>query len=130
MILSLGHQSLELLIKKKKKKKKEKISGVGRGGCVWWQAPSRKILKVETNLICAIRGIMEANLKKSSKLKFMMNISFVPSIHIHHLNFPRKNMLVDFPPMENICSAMFDFHFRENPRFRDEFQALVKRLTC
>ena len=34
-------------------------------------------------------------------------------------------MLVDFFfPTEKIFSAIFDFHFNENPRFRDEFQAL------
>ena len=27
-------------------------------------------------------------------------------------------------------SANFDFHFRENPRFRDEFQALVDISLC
>ena len=26
--------------------------------------------------------------------------------------------------MEDIFSVIFDFHFQENPRFRDEFQAL------
>ena len=41
-----------------------------------------KILKVETK-ICAIWGILEANLKKSSTLKFMTNISFVSSIRNH-----------------------------------------------
>ena len=33
--------------------------------------------------ICAIWGILEANLKKCSTLKFMTNISFVPSICFH-----------------------------------------------
>ena len=42
----------------------------------------RKILKVETN-ICAVWGILEANLKKSSTLKFIMNISLLTSICIH-----------------------------------------------
>ena len=42
----------------------------------------RKILKVETK-ICAVLGILEANLKKSSTLKFIMNISFLTSICIH-----------------------------------------------
>ena len=42
----------------------------------------RKILKVETK-ICAVWGILEANLKKSSTLKFIMNISFLTSICIH-----------------------------------------------
>ena len=62
----------------------------------------RKILKVETNLICAIWGILEANLRKSSTLKFMTNNSFVPSICIHRsiiLIFIQKtSILVDFFP--------------------------------
>ena len=29
-------------------------------------------------------------------------------------------MLIDFFPAEKIFSTIFDFHFRENPRFRDE----------
>ena len=29
-----------------------------------------------------------------------------------------------FPPGKIFCSAIFDFHFRENPRFRDEFLGL------
>ena len=57
------NQSLELLMKKKKK---EEISRGGPG----------------TNLICAIWGILETNLKKSSLLQFMMNTSSVPSICI------------------------------------------------
>ena len=64
-------QRLELL-----KEKKRKFLG-GSGGML-----PRKILKVETK-ICAIWGILEANLKKSSTPMFMMNISFVPSICIH-----------------------------------------------
>ena len=53
----------------------------------------RKMLKVKTK-ICAIWNNLEANLKKSSTLKFIMNISFVPSIriHIHHLNFHRQKV--------------------------------------
>ena len=43
-------------------------------------------------------------------------------------------MLVDIFPQKKYFSAIFDFHFRENPPFRDEFQALtgeqgVKRET-
>ena len=41
----------------------------------------RKILKVETK-ICAVWGILGANLEKSSTLKFIMNISFLTSICI------------------------------------------------
>ena len=54
----------------------------------------RKILKVETK-ICAIWGILEENLKKSSTLMFMMNVSFVPSICIHRSTifiFIEKNL--------------------------------------
>ena len=56
--------------------KKEDISRGVRG-----HAPP-EILKVEIK-ICATWGILEANLKKSSTLMFMMNISFVPSICSH-----------------------------------------------
>ena len=59
----------------------------------------RKILKVQTN-ICAVWGILEANLKKSSTLKFIMNISFLTSICIRRsitLIFTGgKSMLIDF----------------------------------
>ena len=56
----------------------------------------------------------------------MTNISFVPSIYIHRsiiLIFIEKSMLVDFFSTENIF--FHNFHFRENPHFRDEFQALA-----
>ena len=105
------------------RKKKRKFL-VGSGGML-----PLKILKVETK-ICAIWGIQGANLKKSSTPKFIMNISFVPSICIHRsiiLIFIKKKkdvcLLILFPT-ENIFSMIFDFHFRQNPRFRDEFQAL------
>ena len=63
--------------KKKKKKKKEgrkflRGPGARSPGKCW-----------KLRQICAIWGILEANLKKSSTLMFMMNISFVPSICIH-----------------------------------------------
>ena len=58
------------------KKKKRKYLGVS-----WGMLP-QKILKVETK-ICAVWGILEANLKKSSTLKFILNISFLTSICIH-----------------------------------------------
>ena len=64
---------------------KERKRGISRG--IWGHAPSPpplNIFKVETK-ICAIWGILEANVKKSSTLKFTMNISFVPSIFIHRL---------------------------------------------
>ena len=67
--------------------------------------PSPKILKVET-AICAIWSILEAILKKSSTLKFMMTISFVPSICIHRsiiLNFIQKKVCLSiFSPAKYI----------------------------
>ena len=58
----------------------------------------------------------------------MMNVSFVPSIYIHRpiiLTAIQKSMFVRFFPHKKILfPAIFDFHFGENPRFRDEFQAL------
>ena len=68
-------QSLELL--------KEKQRKFLRGPmCMPHPPPPPNILKVETK-ICAIWGILEAYLKKSSTLKFLMNIGFVPSTCIH-----------------------------------------------
>ena len=61
--------------------KKRKYLGGGGGGGGDGMLP-RKILKVETK-ICAVWGILEANLKKSSTLKFIMNISFQTSICIY-----------------------------------------------
>ena len=52
---------------------KKRNFGGAQGHAPW------KILKVKTEF-CAIWGILEANLHN---LKFMMNISFVPSICIH-----------------------------------------------
>ena len=82
MLKAFVIQSLELLMEKK-----EEISR-GSGGML-----PRKILKVETK-ICAIWGILEANLKKSSTLMFMMNISVVTSICNHRSTifiFNKKN---------------------------------------
>ena len=92
-----------------------------------------KLLKVETK-ICAIWGVLETNLKKSWTLKFTMNIRSLLSICIHRciifIFTEKKSTLVDFFPLQKIfCSAIFYFYFRENPRFRDEFQALLVRLT-
>ena len=36
----------------------------------------------------------------------------------------KKNACQFVFPRKNFFSAIFDFHFRENPRFRDKFQAL------
>ena len=83
----------------------------------------RKILKVETK-ICAVWGILAANLKKSSTLKFIMNISFLTSICIRRsiilIFIWEKVCLSIFFQLKKIFSTIFDFHFRENPRFRDE----------
>ena len=91
------HQSLELL-KEKKKRKFLRESGAS-------PPPPREILKVETKT-CAIWGILETNLKKSSTLKFMMNINFVPSICIHRsiilIFIEKKSVLVDFFPRKRI----------------------------
>ena len=117
-------QSLELLKKKKKKKKKKRTFLRGSGDML-----PQKILKVETK-ICVIWGILKANLKKSSELKFIMNISFVPSVCIHSsiilIFIGKKRMLVDYFSQWKFFSAIFDFHFHENPQFHDEFQALIK----
>ena len=90
-----------------------------------------KILKVKTK-ICTIWGILEANLKKCSTLKFMPNISFVSSICIHRsiiLIFIEKSMLVKFFSWKVHFSTTYDFHFCQNPHFRDKFQALCLRYT-
>ena len=57
-----------------------------------------------------------------------MNITFVPSICTHRsivLIFIEKGMFVVFFTTENLFLAIFNFYFHENPRFRDEFQALI-----
>ena len=113
------NQSLELL-----KKKKRKYLW-GSGGMV----ACKKNLKVKTK-ICEIWCILEANMMKSSTLKFIMKIIFLPSICIHRsiiLIFIKKVCLSIFFPRKILCSAIFDFHFRENPRFCDEFQTLLNR---
>ena len=73
----------------------------------------RKILKVETK-ICAIWGILWANLKKCSTLKFMPKNSFVPSICLHWsiiLIFIEKKYACRFFSMENIFFHDFRFSF-------------------
>ena len=90
----------------------------------------QKTFKVETK-ICAIRGILEANLQKCSTLKFLMNISFVLSVCSHRsiiIIFIGKGMLVNFFLKKKYFSTIFYFHFHKNPRFRDEFQALPSDL--
>ena len=81
--------------------------------------PARKILKIETK-ICAIWGILEANLKKSSTLKFIMYISFVPSVCIHRSIisiFKDKKYACRFFPMENIIFQDFQFLFLRESTF-------------
>ena len=102
-------RSWELL---KEKKRKYLMGSVGM---LPW-----KILKVETK-ICAVWGILEGNLKKSNTLKLIMNISFLNSISIH-----RSITLIFIG--KKVCFSIFfqrkiffhDFHFRENPPFRDK----------
>ena len=76
-------QSLELLMKKKK----EKISrGFQEHAANPPPLPPPKDNFESQTKICAIWGILETNLKKSSTLNwliFMTNISFVPSTCIH-----------------------------------------------
>ena len=64
----------------------------------------RKILKVKTK-ICAVWGILEANLKKYSTLKFIMNISCLTSICIHRsiisIFIGKKVCISIFFPTEN-----------------------------
>ena len=71
-----------------------------------------QILKVETK-ICANRGILEVNLKKSGALKFIMNISFVPSICIHRsiilILIERSTLVYFFPPWNSFFPQFFIF---------------------
>ena len=69
----------------------------------------RKILKVETK-ICAVWGILEANLKKSSTLKFIMNISFLTSICIH------RSIIWIFIG-KKVCLSIFSNRIFFPPRF-------------
>ena len=93
----------------------------------------KKIVRVETK-IYAIWGILWANLKKCSTLKFMMNISFVPSVCLHRsiiLIFIEKEVcFLIFFPQKIYFSAIFNVHFCENPRFNNKFQALVCVCVC
>ena len=107
------------------KKKRGNIWG-GSGGMLPWKIWKMRLKSDETK-ICAIWGIPEENLKKSSTLKFILCISFLPSICIHRsiiLIFKEKSMLVDFFPGKMFCFAILNFHFHENPCFCDECQAL------
>ena len=78
-------------------------------------------------------------MKKCSTLQFMTNIGFAPSICIHRpiisIFIEKKVCLLIFlggwegggGPRKKYFSAIFDFRFRENPRFRDKFQALLDK---
>ena len=57
--------------------------------------------------------------------KFMTNISFVPSICIYRSIILIFIVCLSIFSMEIYFSAIFDYHNRENPRFRNEFQALI-----
>ena len=86
------------------KKKKRNYLG-GSGGML-----PRKILKVKTK-ICAVWGILEANLKKSSTLKFIMNVSFLTSICIH------RSITLIFIGKKVCISLFFQQKFFFFPRF-------------
>ena len=73
----------------KEKKKRRKYLGGSRGMLPW------KMLKVGTK-VCAVCGILEANLKKSSTLKFILNISFLPSICIYRSENLKKSSTLKF----------------------------------
>ena len=73
-----------------------------------------QILKAKSK-VCAIWGILEANLEKSSTLNIHDEYQFCTfNLHsqIHHLNFHRKKYACWF------FSTDFRFHFHKNPRFR------------
>ena len=97
--------------------KKEEIS---RG--VWGHNPPLppKILKVETK-ICAIWGILWANLKKCSTLKFMTNISFVPAVcfqrSITLIFIEKKVCFLIFFSTEKIFFCDFRLSFPREPLF-------------
>ena len=102
-------QSLELLMKKKMKF----LPGSG-------SMPLPQNFESQKTKICAIWGILDENLKKSSTLKFIMNISFVLSICIHRsiiLIFIEKNMLVIVLPTEQVFFPDFQFSFPRESSF-------------
>ena len=109
------NHSLELIMEKKKRK----FLGGSRGMPPNPPPPPPPTtLKVETT-IRAIRGILEANLKKHSTLKFKTNISFVPSICTHRsiILIFIESMLVDFFSTEKIFFRDFRFSFLQESSF-------------
>ena len=84
----ITNQSLELVMKKRRKF----LPGSG----VMPPPPPPPETK-----ICAIWGILEANLKKSSTLKSITNISFVPSICIH------RSIILFFAEQKKVCLLIF-----------------------
>ena len=110
------------------KEKKRKYQGESWGMLPW------KTLKVETK-ICAIWGILETNLKKSSILKFIRNITFLLSIYIHRsiiLIIREKSMLVDFFLTENILFCDLRLFFPQGSLFPQRIPGTVLWLygTC
>ena len=70
----------------------------------------RKSADRRKNPMSAIWGILEANLKKSSTLMLMMNISFVPSICIHRsiiFNFIEKISTHFLTIVKNLTFSLF-----------------------
>ena len=87
------------------KKKRKFLAGSGGMPPSTSTHPSpQTTLNVKTK-ICAIRGILKANLKKHSTLKFMMNISFVHSICIH------RSIILIFLE-KKVCLSIF-FHGKD-----------------
>ena len=108
--LQSSSQILELL---KKKKKRGNFYG-GPGACSprnFWKSRLK---------ICATWGILEVNLKKYSTLKFIMNISFVPSMCIHRsiiLIFIQKKYPCRFFYPRKIFFRDFRFSFPQKSLF-------------
>ena len=117
-------QSLELLMKKKRT-----FLGGSGGMPPHPLPPPPKTFESQDQKLCNLR-YSGGYLKKCSTLKFIMNISFVPSIWIHRsiilIFIGKKVCLSIFFPRKIYFSAIFYFHFRDNPCSRDEFKALKK----
>ena len=102
-------------------KKKEEISRGVRGHAPWKMCKSR--LKSEQSE--AFWRQTERNFHTEIHDEYPF-CTFSLHSQIHHLNFHRqKSTLVDFFPHGQIFPAIFYFLLCENPRFRDDFQALL-----
>ena len=103
------------------KKKVEFFRGV-RGACLPpTPFPTENFESQNWNL-CNLRHSGGNHTKIHDEYQFC---TFNLHSQIHHLNIHRKkSMLVNFFPRKKYFSAIFDFHFRENPRFCNNFQAL------